>query len=60
VGPRLIDAMDRELNGAGTAEDVRRYRMASMAVSIVGLVLALAIMVLGVMMNTTTYSHESR
>jgi uncharacterized membrane protein len=58
VGPRLIDAMDRELNGAGSAEDVRRYRMASMTVSIVGLLLALAIMVLGVMMNTTTFSHE--
>ena len=58
VGPRLADAIDAEVAGTGTAEETRRARMLSMLFSISGLVLALAIMVLGVMMNTTKFSFQ--
>ncbi|MGI8925519.1 MAG: hypothetical protein ACR2HN_02585 [Tepidiformaceae bacterium] len=58
AGPRLIDAMEAESMGNGTAADVRRARVLSMAFSITGLVLALVIMAMGVMMNTTSFSLE--
>ena len=38
---------------------VRSARMLSMAFSIAGLLLALALMVMGVMMNTTGFSFEN-
>ncbi|MFN0095048.1 MAG: hypothetical protein ACKVVT_09770 [Dehalococcoidia bacterium] len=57
VGPRLIDRIDEQAKGRGASPaEVRSARMASMAVSIAGLLLALTIMVLGVMMNTSDFS----
>ena len=56
VGPRLIDALERESLGQASAADVRRHRVYSMSLSIGGLALALAIMVLGAMLNTSSYS----
>jgi uncharacterized membrane protein len=56
VGPRLADAIDAEVAGKADAAATRKARAASMVFSISGLVLALAIMVLGVMMNTTKFS----
>jgi uncharacterized membrane protein len=58
VGPRLVHTMEDRLAGAATDADVRSARMLSMAVSIAGLVLALAMMVLGVMMSTTNFSFD--
>lgn len=58
VGPRLVEAMDEHLNRGGPEEAVRSARMLSMAFSIAGLLLALGLMVLGVMMNTTTFSFQ--
>ncbi|MGE0570657.1 MAG: CopD family protein [Dehalococcoidia bacterium] len=58
VGPRLVNAMDAHINHGGLEENVRSARMLSMAFSIAGLLLALALMVLGVMMNTTTFSFQ--
>ena len=58
VGPRLVTAIENEVNGLGTAEQTRKARAASMVFSIVGLSLALIIMVLGVMMNTTHFSFK--
>ena len=59
VGPKLVEAMDEHLNGSGSEDAVRSARMLSMAVSITGLVLALAIMVFGVLMNTPGVSFDS-
>lgn len=59
VGPRLVEAMDAHLNAGGSEDDVRQARMLSMAVSIAGLTLALAIMVFGVLMNTPGISFEA-
>ena len=59
IGPRLVERMEAQLAGKASDEDVRKARVASMAVSIVGLALALAIMVLGVMMNTTNFSFQA-
>ncbi|MFN0094401.1 MAG: hypothetical protein ACKVVT_06445 [Dehalococcoidia bacterium] len=57
VGPRLIDRIEDQFSGGtATPAEIRSARMASMAVSIVGLVLALTMMVLGVMMNTADFS----
>jgi uncharacterized membrane protein len=56
IGPRLVDAMEEDIAGGGDPDQVRSLRMQSMIVSIAGLLLALAIMVLGVMLNTTTFS----
>ena len=58
VGPRLVTAIENEVNGLGTAEATRKARAASMVFSIAGLALALTIMVLGVMMNTTDFSFK--
>ncbi|MFN0147784.1 MAG: CopD family protein [Dehalococcoidia bacterium] len=56
VGPRLADAIDAEVAGTAPASETRKARVNSMVFSISGLVLALAIMVLGVMMNSTRFS----
>jgi uncharacterized membrane protein len=58
VGPRLVERMEDHLDGRATEADVRSARMLSMGLSIAGLLLALSIMVLGVMMNTATFSLE--
>jgi uncharacterized membrane protein len=59
VGPRLIDAMEAEATGRGATDDeLRSLRMQSMALSITGLVLALAIMVMGVMLGTPEWSLQ--
>ncbi len=58
VGPRLIDQMEAHTAGKATEADVRRARMMSMGLSIGGLALALALMILGVMMNTTEFSFR--
>ena len=59
VGPKLVEKLQDQLVRKATDDDVRRARMASMAFSMVGLTLALAIMVLGVMMNTTNFSFRA-
>ena len=59
VGPRLVEKLQDQLVRKATDDDVRRARMASRAFSMVGLTLALAIMVLGVMMNTTNFSFRA-
>lgn len=56
VGPRLVDAIEAESRGQATAAALRRARTVSTAYSAGGLLLALAIMVLGAMMNTARYS----
>jgi uncharacterized membrane protein len=58
VGPRLVEALDAQANGRGDETMVANARKASVAASAVGLLLALAIMVLGVMMNTTEFSFQ--
>lgn len=59
VGPRLADAIDAEVAGTAGPDATRKARVASMVFSISGLALALAIMVLGVMMNTTKFSFAA-
>ncbi|MCC7366638.1 MAG: CopD family protein [Dehalococcoidia bacterium] len=58
VGPRLVDAIEAQANGRGSEAEVSRLRRYSMFLSIGGLVLTLAIMIMGVMMNTTEFSFE--
>ncbi len=59
VGPKLIDQMEAQAAGKATEADVRRARGMSMGLSIGGLALALVLMILGVMMNTTEFSFQS-
>lgn len=59
VGPKLVDAIDAEVAGTGSAAQTRRARMLSMAFSIVGLLLTLGIMVFGVMLNTSGISFAA-
>lgn len=57
VGPRLVAVMEAQGRGEPVSPGaLRSARMQSMTYSVVGLVLVLVIMVLGAMMNTTTYS----
>lgn len=59
LGPRQIDRMEAQARGEAISEtDVRRARAQSMIFSITGLALALAIMVLGVMLNTVGWSLQ--
>ncbi|MBI2767237.1 MAG: CopD family protein [Chloroflexi bacterium] len=58
-GPRLIDVMEAQAANQATDAAVRKARTISMILSIAGLALVLAIMVLGVMMNTFSYSLQS-
>ncbi len=57
VGPRLMGLMEARINGKDVPDTaLRSARMQSMAFSITGLVLTLAIMVMGAMLNTVTFS----
>jgi hypothetical protein len=59
VGPRLIDAIEGQAAGDTIAADrTRQLRMWSMALSISGLVIALAMMVLGTMLATGSFSLQ--
>ena len=59
IGPRLLNRLEAQANGEPVPEaDLRRLRMQSMALSILGLILALAIMAMGVTMNTHSYSFQ--
>lgn len=57
VGPRLMGLMETRINGKDVPDAaLRKARMQSMFYSIAGLVLTLAIMVMGAMLNTVTWS----
>ncbi len=57
VGPRLMGLMEARIQGKDVSDAViRKARLQSMAFSILGLVLTLAIMVMGAMLNTVTFS----
>ena len=59
VGPRLLRLYEIELEGTPVDEaPMRRARMNSMLLSITGLLLALAIMVFGALMNTAQFSLQ--
>jgi uncharacterized membrane protein len=58
VGPRLADTMEAHLDGHATEADVRSARMLSMVFSILGLLLALAMMALGVTLSTGSFSLD--
>ncbi|MEX0782467.1 MAG: hypothetical protein WD557_07445 [Dehalococcoidia bacterium] len=59
TGPRLISRIEAQANGeAVTDADVRKLRVQSMVLSITGLVLVLAIMVMGASMSSTAYSFQ--
>lgn len=57
VGPRQLEMLEAQSRGENVTDaDLRAIRMRSMALSISGLVLALVLMVMGVMMNTFSWS----
>lgn len=57
VGPRLMRLMETRIAGGEVTEAViHKTRMQSMFLSITGLLLTLAIMVMGAMLNTVTFS----
>lgn len=59
AGPRLLDRLEAQANGESvTADELHSLRMQSMALSIVGLILALTLMAMGVAMNTHAYSFQ--
>jgi uncharacterized membrane protein len=59
LGPKQIEAMEAQANSERISdEEVRRARMMSMGASILGLVLALALMVMGVMLNSANWSLQ--
>jgi uncharacterized membrane protein len=59
AGPRQLALMEAQARGEAVApEELRRQRMLSMTLSIAGLVLTLAIMVMGVSLSTTEYSFQ--
>lgn len=60
LGPRQLEAMEAQANGERISDaEVRKARMMSMTASILGLVLALALMVMGVMLNTANWSLQA-
>lgn len=60
VGPRLVNKLDAQARGENVTDaDIRSSRMQSMILSILGLLLTLAIMVLGVMLSTQSFSFKS-
>lgn len=60
LGPRQMDRMEAQAMGQDvSAADVKKARIQSMIFSILGLALALAIMVLGVMLNDVSWSLQS-
>ena len=56
VGPKQLDLMDAQAAGEDVDDQLRSTRMRSMALSITGLVLTLAIMAIGTSMSTSQYS----
>jgi uncharacterized membrane protein len=59
TGPRLISRLGDQANGeVVTDADIRKLRVQSMVLSITGLVLVLAIMVMGASMSSTGYSFQ--
>jgi uncharacterized membrane protein len=59
AGPRQLALMEAQARGEAVGpEELRRQRMLSMTLSIAGLVLTLAIMVMGVSLSTTEYSFQ--
>lgn len=59
TGPKLIDLLERQPTTAGkTSPEARSLRLQSMALSIAGLLLALVMMSLGVLLNTTQWSLQ--
>jgi uncharacterized membrane protein len=59
LGPRLVEAMEAQANGERITEaEVRSARMQSVIASVAGLLLALAIMVMGAMLNSTAWSLQ--
>ncbi len=60
LGPKQLEAMEAQANGERISEDeVKRARMLSMTASIIGLVLALTLMVMGVMLNSASWSLQT-
>lgn len=58
-GPRQLDKLEAQARGEHvTDEELRSIRKQSMFLSISGLVLTLAIMVMGVMLNTASWSLQ--
>lgn len=59
TGPRLISSLEAQAGGGTVTDaDIRKLRMQSMFLSITGLVLVLAIMVMGATMSSTAYSFQ--
>jgi uncharacterized membrane protein len=59
TGPRLLDRLEAQANGETVLDDdIAALRRQSMVLSITGLVLALAIMVMGASMSSTNYSFQ--
>lgn len=59
LGPRQMDRLEAQARGENVSEaELRKARMQSMTFSILGLVLALAIMVLGAMLNDVSWSLQ--
>ncbi len=59
AGPRQLRLLEARAAGQDVSdEELRRVRMFSMALSITGLLLTLAIMVMGVSLSTTEYSLQ--
>ena len=59
LGPRQLEALEAQANGERISEaEVRSARIQSMLTSVLGLVLALAIMVMGAMLNTANWSLQ--
>ncbi len=59
TGPRLISRLDAQARGETVTDaDIRKLRVQSMVLSITGLVLVLAIMVMGASMSSTGYSFQ--
>lgn len=59
LGPRQMDRLEAQARGEHVSEaEMRKARMQSMTFSILGLVLALAIMVLGAMLNDVSWSLQ--
>jgi uncharacterized membrane protein len=57
VGPKLVDVYDAQAHGNPVADtQLKTTRRNSMILSITGLVLVLAIMVMGTMLTTTSFS----
>lgn len=59
LGPRQLEKLEAQARGENvTEEELRRVRRQSMFLSVSGLLLTLAIMVMGVMLNTTSWSLQ--